>query len=264
MKGTRQPGKKPTTREGRKKLPECGAITRDGTPCKKPAGHGTSHPGEGKCRLHGGVGQIRGTRYEQLSTTPRLGELIDQFAADTDPLNLSHELHLLRALVSDYVERYDETTAALLAWHASFSSGFLKELGAWRVKFAKWAEGAEQQRREPDEPPPIPPQPEEFAEKPRQMVDITAAAGLINQIGAMADRIEKRQQNGVITMARVAQIMDELAMELVNACEEVGIRDDDRTRLLTVVDRRWRDARTIPRDAFVAEQRVSSGAGTLN
>lgn len=34
----------------------CGAAKRqgDGGPCRKPAGWGTSHPGRGRCRLHGG------------------------------------------------------------------------------------------------------------------------------------------------------------------------------------------------------------------
>ncbi|MBC8590621.1 phage terminase small subunit [Wansuia hejianensis] len=32
----------------------CGAKTRKGTPCLRPAGWGTDHPGEGKCKLHGG------------------------------------------------------------------------------------------------------------------------------------------------------------------------------------------------------------------
>ncbi|MEA3401317.1 MAG: HGGxSTG domain-containing protein [Armatimonadota bacterium] len=33
----------------------CGAKTRRGTPCKQPAGWGTDHPGEGRCKLHGGA-----------------------------------------------------------------------------------------------------------------------------------------------------------------------------------------------------------------
>ena len=32
----------------------CGAKTRAGTPCKRPAGWGTNHVGEGCCKLHGG------------------------------------------------------------------------------------------------------------------------------------------------------------------------------------------------------------------
>ena len=39
--------------EGQKKT--CGARTRAGTPCQRPAGWGTKHPGSGKCKLHGGA-----------------------------------------------------------------------------------------------------------------------------------------------------------------------------------------------------------------
>lgn len=33
----------------------CGAKTRAGTPCRRPAGWGTDHAGSGKCKLHGGA-----------------------------------------------------------------------------------------------------------------------------------------------------------------------------------------------------------------
>jgi len=36
------------------KLPLCGAKTRAGTSCRRPAGWGTDHVGEGRCKLHGG------------------------------------------------------------------------------------------------------------------------------------------------------------------------------------------------------------------
>lgn len=32
----------------------CGAETRDGSPCARPAGWGTDHVGEGRCKQHGG------------------------------------------------------------------------------------------------------------------------------------------------------------------------------------------------------------------
>jgi len=32
----------------------CGAKTRAGTPCRRPAGWGTDHVGVGRCKLHGG------------------------------------------------------------------------------------------------------------------------------------------------------------------------------------------------------------------
>src|SRR5215218_1931055 len=33
----------------------CGALKRDGTRCRKPAGAGTSHPKIGACKYHGGA-----------------------------------------------------------------------------------------------------------------------------------------------------------------------------------------------------------------
>ena len=33
----------------------CLATTRAGTPCRRPAGWGTNHPGSGRCKLHGGA-----------------------------------------------------------------------------------------------------------------------------------------------------------------------------------------------------------------
>lgn len=43
----------------------CGAMTRAGTPCKRKAGAGTSHPGDGHCANHGGStpsGEVHGAR----------------------------------------------------------------------------------------------------------------------------------------------------------------------------------------------------------
>jgi hypothetical protein len=34
---------------------DCGAKTRKGTPCRQRAGHGTNHPGIGRCSRHGGA-----------------------------------------------------------------------------------------------------------------------------------------------------------------------------------------------------------------
>jgi len=41
-------------RRRRKELPLCGAKTCAGTPCRYPAGWGTDHKGEGRCKLHSG------------------------------------------------------------------------------------------------------------------------------------------------------------------------------------------------------------------
>lgn len=51
----------------------CGAKTRAGKPCRLPAGHGTTHPGVGRCRRHGGAspqaemaGQVMLARREAM------------------------------------------------------------------------------------------------------------------------------------------------------------------------------------------------------
>ena len=42
----------------------CGAPTRSGEPCKRPAGYATDHPGEGRCKYHpgGGPGAPKGNK----------------------------------------------------------------------------------------------------------------------------------------------------------------------------------------------------------
>lgn len=46
----------------------CGAKKKDGTPCTQVKGHGTSHTGSGRCRLHGGASKGADTpeRKEKL------------------------------------------------------------------------------------------------------------------------------------------------------------------------------------------------------
>lgn len=48
-------------------MKKCGAKTRNGQKCQYTAGHGTDHPGTGKCRLHGGAskGAPKGNKNAQ-------------------------------------------------------------------------------------------------------------------------------------------------------------------------------------------------------
>lgn len=231
----RTPGKQGTTRAQRQKLPICGATNRQGKPCQRPAGHGTDHPGDGRCRLHGGVTQKPSPRYQQINARPRLRELIAQFGDDPDPHDLTRDLALLRALVQDYIERYDATTEALLNWHASFSSGYIEAVEEWRSELAAWAD---QQDRFGTDPPEIP-VPAHFETKPRQMVDIVQAAQYINQIGAMSDRIHKQKAEGAVSLQKLDEILERVGVELVETLREVRVDETTRTSILEVFERRW-------------------------
>lgn len=98
----------------------CGRPKRDGTgDCTRPAGWGTDHVGAGACKLHGGRTPVKHGLYSVVQR-PRVGELIQHFEEQPDPLSTLPELAAARALFADWVERYDEVTEALLAWHASY------------------------------------------------------------------------------------------------------------------------------------------------
>lgn len=85
----------------------CGADNRDGDPCGLPAGWGTDHPGEGRCKHHGGnAGRpIKHGRYSTQKTN--LQEKLDQYRTEDDPSDLWEELALLRALLQDHLDGPD-------------------------------------------------------------------------------------------------------------------------------------------------------------
>jgi hypothetical protein len=186
----------------------CDARTRAGGHCRKRAGWGTGHVGEGRCRLHGGATPIKHGRYSTI-TRPRIRELLDQYEDDPAPLDLLPEAKLLRALLTDWVERYDEFTDALLAWHDSFRG-----------------EGA--------------------SPKPRQTLDITTAAGLADKVGAMVDRIERHKREGGITLETLDRVLQQLGVEVVNALAEEVPDGVARAAILANIERRWHEVRLDP------------------
>lgn len=103
--------------------PACGAKTRPGAKypeCRQWAGWGTDHPGQGRCKLHGGKSLVTHGRYSQIKRDS-LRILIGAYEADPDPLNIMPELATARALFVDHINRYAEYTEALLGWYASWT-----------------------------------------------------------------------------------------------------------------------------------------------
>jgi hypothetical protein len=85
-------------------LDKCGAKNRQGTPCSRPAGWGTDHVGQGRCKLHGGASPIKHGRYSKVARA-KLSSVLEAIEADPDPLNLLPELQLVRAQAAYFLEK---------------------------------------------------------------------------------------------------------------------------------------------------------------
>jgi hypothetical protein len=79
--------------------------------CRNRAGSSTTHPGIGRCNMHGGLQEGDGrlthgqrSRYHGLRSK-RVAELMEQLENDPDPFNIRDDLNLTRALLRDYIER---------------------------------------------------------------------------------------------------------------------------------------------------------------
>jgi hypothetical protein len=95
--------------------PKCGARTRPGAKhptCQHEPGWGTDHPGEGKCKFHGGASPVKHGLYSKIHRTP-LGVLAEQHRKNPDPTNLEHELAYLRAAFEDWGQRFEKGEAEI-------------------------------------------------------------------------------------------------------------------------------------------------------
>jgi hypothetical protein len=86
----------------------CNAKTRSGTPCQRPAGWGTQHVGNGRCKLHGGnAGRpIEHGRYATVLPDRILKKAV--IFKEGDPLDIFDELAIQRALFVEYAGRFQD------------------------------------------------------------------------------------------------------------------------------------------------------------
>lgn len=90
----------------------CGAMGRKGTPCKRPAGWGTQHVGDGRCKLHGGnTATHRTAAVRTMIQTEMLGTTLGaHLAVDIHPTEALLELVKMTA---GYVRWLNAEVAAL-------------------------------------------------------------------------------------------------------------------------------------------------------
>lgn len=227
------------TRKQREPGQICGAEgKRGGGPCRHPAGFRTDHLGSGRCYLHGGRTPAPTGRYS-LVERPRLQALIEKFEADPDPLNLLPEVQLLRALLLDYINRYDDQDQMLTRWNLSFEKAFQSDWQEW------WRDmRADALEREDDLSEELlgeMPDPMEYLpSKPLRMADITEVKGLIGQVGQMVERIRKLQTQHTFTTETITLLWRVMNGHMTDAAMEVITDDDIRSAFLTSVERRYR------------------------
>lgn len=152
----------------------------------------------------------------------RMREILEELADDPDPLNLTQEVHALRMLTIDYINRYEEFTNALLSWYESWT---LKNVPAQRVVYALRQIITEWEIVVTDGNTPSPHQYEmledakEFVTalevspdsiRPRQVLDISEAKNILAETGKMVERIEKIRAANAISRPELNRIYQEM------------------------------------------------------
>lgn len=157
--------------------PFCGAkrFGREET-CRNGAGFRTEHPGQGRCFKHGGNRVTKSGRYAGIEHAT-VQERMDEIAAmETNVLDLEPEALLLRALIADYIDRYEDFVNALMAWYHA-----------------------------PD-----------VKVKPRRILDISDASNLIESVSRIVERIHKIQSSGAISLATFARVTEQMGIIVAN------------------------------------------------
>lgn len=231
----------------------CGAKTRNGGRCRRPSGWGTSSPGHGRCKLHGANGgrPIETGKYSRygIIKSAEARRYREHFEADPDPLNLLPDVLELRVRIADFCDRYDEYTAALLAWHGSYTIEWARASDDWQKRYADWhatyAERLDRVRElnrndhlELDEPP-MPPDPGDMLPKPRKVIDILQASQFLGMVGNLVERIQKRDEERGITLLELNDILKRHGVELISALNESVENNELRTEILSKVADRW-------------------------
>lgn len=194
---------------------------RPGSHCQNPQGFRTDHLGQGRCYLHGGNKPIQSGRYSQL-LRERMRDMQLKHEADPDPLNIFPEIAAGRMLFEDFLNRYAETTEALLAWHESYVRAPLERIDQltelldeyehhirtgepsprqlWQLKNSRAIVDRLKQAQEG---------------KPRTVVDIASAHQLLENITRMVERVQRERSQNAISRANMLRVMTEFGRAVV-------------------------------------------------
>lgn len=159
---------------------QCGAKLRNKDRiCKNTAGFKTPHQGEGRCYLHGGLTPVRHGRYSKLNHSRLKGLLEELKQNDQDVLDLEPEAQLMRAMLIDYVNRYEDFVEQLETWYDAFNRD-----------------------RAEDGLPPI----------PKRIPNLDDASALLESISRVVERIHKIKKDGAISLSLFRHLLQEMGV----------------------------------------------------
>lgn len=202
--------------------------------CIMRAGHGTNHPRAGRCRRHGGMTPVKSGIYSKVMHT-RIRDLAEHFENIESPLDILPELAQARALYTDYINRWEDFFAALLAWHTAWQpredSGRLfflacaaegeswedegdEERAGWRAAERRYHELVADKR------------------KPREILDIADAYRILSEITKIVERIEKIRAIDAISRPDLHRLVQEFG----RVVEAYNNEPDPKLRLEKIIE----------------------------
>jgi len=91
----------------------CGAKTKSGKTCERPQGWGTWHPGQGKCKLHGGASPS-GPRSMYVQHDQDLLERVKELKEDPNLTSIPEQIALSIAMMERAVNNLESDESSKL------------------------------------------------------------------------------------------------------------------------------------------------------
>ena len=180
----------------------CGAKTRAGTPCQRPAGWGTDHAGEGRCKLHGGSSLKTHGRYSaNTSTSVKL--ILEELEEEPleQQLDVLPEARMIRALAQDFIDRFNQTKDALLEWNAM-----------------EYVVAETEQRKA----------------RPQRLPELHEAASLLESASRVVEKIHKKEAQNAISRKDFYRVMAEMGRVVETMVEDSDVKDRIKNAWLSI------------------------------